>query len=97
MPALSKRESEGCVDLHPEDACRRDIANGQSLGITTPRGRARMKARLSDAVHRGSIRVGWCWGEVDPECNVNNLTDDDIRDPVTATPSKRSFICSIET
>jgi len=41
-------------------------------------------------------RIAWGWGEVDPEANVNILTDDDRRDPVTGTPSNRSFMCRIE-
>ncbi|MDZ7581874.1 MAG: molybdopterin-dependent oxidoreductase [Deltaproteobacteria bacterium] len=97
IPSLKKRESEGFVDVHPEDARRRNIAEGQWLDISSPRGSIRMRARISNAVHPGCIRIAWGWGEVDPECNVNNLTDDDRRDPVTGTPSNRSLMCRIET
>jgi anaerobic selenocysteine-containing dehydrogenase len=97
IPSLLAQEGEGYVDVHPDDARTRDIADGQTLKITTPRGQVRMKARISGAVHPGSIRVGWGWGDSDPEANVNNLTDDDRRDPVTGTPSARSFMCRIET
>lgn len=96
IPALMKGEKEGTVDLHPEDARKRNIAAGQWLTISSPRGHIRMKARISDAVHPGVARIAWGWGEVDPECNVNNLTDDDRRDPVTGTPSNRCFMCRIE-
>lgn len=97
IPSLKKRESEGFVDVHPEDARKRSIADGQVLRISTPRGYVLMKSRISQAVHPGCVRIAWGWGEVDPECNVNNLTDDDRRDPVTGTPSNRSFMCRIET
>jgi anaerobic selenocysteine-containing dehydrogenase len=97
IPSLIKRENEGTVDLHPEDARHRNIAAGQWLTVSSPRGQIRMKARISEAVHPGVVRIAWGWGEVDPECNVNNLTDDDRRDPVTGTPSNRSFMCRIET
>jgi anaerobic selenocysteine-containing dehydrogenase len=56
-----------------------------------------MKARISPVVHPGSIRIAWGWGEVNQELNVNNLTDDDKRDPVTGTPSNRTFMCRIQT
>jgi len=56
-----------------------------------------MKARISDLVHPGSVRLGWAWGETDPEAGVNNLTDDDRRDPVTGTPANRAFYCRILT
>jgi anaerobic selenocysteine-containing dehydrogenase len=96
VPSLLKQDPEGRVDLHPSDATARGIADGQWLTISNPRGRVRMRARISEAVHPGSIRLGWGWGEIDPAWNVNNLTDDDRRDPVTGTPSNRSFFCRIE-
>ena len=96
IPSLIKRESEGTADLHPEDARLRKIADGQWLTISTPRGQVRLKARISTAVHPGVVRLAWGWGEVDPELSLNNLTDDDRRDPVTGTPSNRCFMCRID-
>lgn len=96
IPSLRKRENEGFADVHPEDADRMNIADGQMITITTPRGRVRMKTRISDVVPPGAVRIAWGWGEVDVEANVNNLTDDDRRDPVTCTPSLRTFMCRIE-
>jgi len=96
IPSLVKGEPGGFVDLHPKDAHARNISAGQWLTLSSPRGHIRMKARISDAVHPGVVRIAWGWGEVDPEANVNNLTDDDRRDPVTGTPSSRSFMCRID-
>ena len=96
IPSLRMRESGGFADLHPKDADRMNIADGQMIAISTPRGRVRMKARISDVVPPGAVRIAWGWGEVDAEANVNNLTDDDRRDPVTCTPSARTFMCRIE-
>ncbi len=95
IPFLVKGD-EGFVDLHPEEARRRRITGGQWLTVATPRGRVRLKARISEVIHPGVVRLAWGWGEVDPEANVNNLTDDDRRDPVTGTPSNRSFMCRVE-
>ncbi len=96
IPSLRKQEQEGFIDFHPRDAAVRGIAEGQWVTASNPRGRVRMKARMSEEVHPGSIRIGWGWGELDPEANVNNLTDDDRRDPVTGTPANRGFFCRIE-
>jgi anaerobic selenocysteine-containing dehydrogenase len=95
IPALLAQEPEGLVDIHPRDAGDREIADGDLLQIETPRGRVRMKARISEVVHPGSVQIAWGWGEVDPAANLNNLTDDDRRNPVTGTPSSRSFMCRI--
>jgi anaerobic selenocysteine-containing dehydrogenase len=97
IQSLLKGDYHGSVDLNPEDARRRTIFPGQWLTITTPRGKVRLPARITESVHPGVVRLAWGWGEVDPEANVNNLTDDDRRDPVTGTPSSRTFMCKIET
>lgn len=97
IPSLTKGEKEASVDLHPKDAQKRNIVTGQWLSLSTPKGRIRMKARISDLVHQGVVRIAWGWGEIDPAFNINNLTDDNRRDPVTGTPSNRSFMCRIET
>ncbi len=96
IASLLKREPEGYADLHPEDARAMEIAAGDLVKIETPRGHIRIRARISDVVHPGSVRIGWCWGGSNPEMNLNNLTDDDARNPVTGTPSNRSFMCRIE-
>lgn len=96
IPSLRKRENEGFADLHPKDANRMQILEGQMITISTPRGRIRMKARISDVAPQGAVRIAWGWGEVDAEANINNLTGDDRRDPVTGTPSARTFMCRIQ-
>ncbi len=96
IPSLLSLEPEGFVDIHPEDAVQRNIVDRELLRIRTPRGEMRMKARISDKVHPGSIMIAWGWGEADKALGLNNLTDDEIRDPVTATPSNRSFMCRLE-
>lgn len=97
IPSLLRLEGEGYADLHPEEAKARNIQAGQWLTISSPRGRVRMQARISGVVRPGVVRLAWGWGEVNPEWNVNNLTDDHRRDPVTGTPSSRSFMCRIDT
>jgi len=96
IPFLLKKEPEGFVDIHPKDARRMRISNGDMIKINSPRGYIKMKARISDVVRQGSVRIAWGWGEVHSEFSLNNLTDDHRRDPVTGTPSNRSFMCEIE-
>jgi anaerobic selenocysteine-containing dehydrogenase len=97
IPSLLKGDVHETADLHPEEARRRSIVSGQLLTISTPRGQVRLPARITEAVHPGVVRIAWGWGDLNPDANVNNLTDDDRRDPVTGTPSSRSFMCRIET
>lgn len=95
IPSLKKREKEGFVDIHEADAVRLGVSEGELVSVETPKGRIVMKSRISDAVHEGSVRIAWGWGETARSQNLNDLTDDDIRDPVTASPSARSFMCRV--
>ena len=95
IPSLLKRE-QGCfIDIHPDDAREQGINEGSRVRIETPKGSVLMIARISKVVHPGSVRIGWGWGNLDSRLNLNNLTDDDKRDPVTGTPSSRSFMCRL--
>ncbi len=95
IPSLLAREPEPFVDMHQKDAEPRDIADGDLVRIETPNGRITMKARISTIVRPGSVRIAWGWGEFNPDFNLNNLTDDGPRDPVTSTPSNRCFVCNV--
>jgi len=95
VPSLLKHETECVVDIHPVDAQEKGVSDGDTVRVETPKGHIVMKARLSDVVRPGAIRIAWGWGEFSPDYNLNNLTDDDRRSEVTGTPSNRSFMCRI--
>ncbi|MHB8791330.1 MAG: molybdopterin-containing oxidoreductase family protein [Desulfobulbaceae bacterium] len=95
IPALSL-DRQGCVvDIHPDDAATYEISENDRVRVETPRGFIVMAAHLSEVVHQGSIRIAWGWGDLEPECSLNRLTDDARRNPVIGTPSGRSFMCRI--
>lgn len=95
IPALLKNE-EGCVvDIHPLDAAQQQIEDGDQLQISTPKGSIVMPARVSPVVHPGSIRIAWGWGDYKVDYNLNTLTDDEVRNPITGTPGQRSFMCRV--
>jgi len=95
IPYLLKREPEPFVDIHPEDAKARGISDGDVIMVETPNGRVKMKAKVSDIVHPGLVRIPWGWGEFSPDYNINSLTDDEGRDPITSTTSNRCFMCNV--
>jgi len=95
VPSLTRKEQECVIDIHPSDAHEKGISDGDTVKVETPRGHITMKAKVSDVVHPGSIRIAWGWGEFSHDYNLNNLTDDDRRNAITGTPGNRSFMCSI--
>lgn len=95
IPSLLDNESGCVVDIHPVDAEKMRVGNGDKVNIETPKGSIQMEAKISQIVHQGSIRIAWGWGDYNPDCNLNSLTDDDRRNPITGTPSQRSFMCRV--
>jgi anaerobic selenocysteine-containing dehydrogenase len=86
----------GCrVDIHPEDARRHHLTEGDRVRIESPKGAVEMTARISSKVRPGMLRLGWGWGDIDPAANLNSLTEDDRRSRVTGTSTSRSFMCRL--
>ncbi len=93
---LRNLEKEPFVDINTRDAEKLSLRTGDWVRISTPRGSIEMKARVSDVISEKVVRIAWGWGEVSDAWNLNSLTDDFERDPVTCTPSGRSFYCKLE-
>ncbi len=91
------RQQEPCptVDIHPEDAIPLDIGNDDRVEVTSPRGKITLAGRICQDIKPGTVRIAWGWGESEPTANLNDLTDDHRRNPITGTPSNRSFMCRI--
>lgn len=95
IPALLKAGTGAVIDIHPEDAAEQGFAEGDRVRIETPKGAIEMTARLSTTVRPGAVRLAWGWGDYDPQANLNTLTEDDRRGPVTGTSTSRSFMCRL--
>jgi len=95
IPRLLNQEPEPLADIDPQDAKRLKIEDGDKVKIETPKGRIVIKAKISNVVRPGLVRIAWGWGEFIPDCNLNELTDDKVRDSITGTPSNRCFMCNV--
>ena len=96
IPSLLQQEKDCVIDIHSEDARKYTLNEGDWVKVETPRGHIRMKARISDIIRPGVIRIAWGWGDHHPDYSLNRITDDDRRNPVIGTPSGRNFMCRIE-
>lgn len=95
IPSLLKNESGCVVEVHPSDAERIQIKNDDPVQIETPKGFIRMKARVSEVTRPGTVRIAWGWGDYRSDLNLNNLTDDERKNPIIGTPSQRTFMCRL--
>lgn len=100
IPGLLKMQPEPLVWLHPQDAASRDIKSGDAVFVVSPRGKVRYSARVTEDIVPGVIEAnmgGGSPGASQPwrECNVNELTDSDNRDPVSGFPVYKALLCDV--
>jgi formate dehydrogenase major subunit len=69
------------LEIHPEDARSRGIADGDAVTVTSAHGRARVTAHVTERVARGVVFLSFHF----PETGANDLTGD-VRDRVTGCP-----------
>ncbi len=100
IPGLLKMQPHPLVTLHPRDAAPRGIQTGDQVFVVTPRGRVRYTAWVSEDIVPGVIEANAGGGSPiasQPwrECNVNELTDPDNRDPISGFPVYKALLCDV--
>ncbi|MFC1866936.1 molybdopterin-dependent oxidoreductase [Thermodesulfobacteriota bacterium] len=96
IPALRKKEPEPLIRLCPEDAQRRGIVDGDLTAVRSPKGKITIKARVTDEVSPGVVIIDFGWGNPrDQGADVNLLTSDEERDPVSCATPNRRFRCQV--
>ncbi|MEM5330535.1 molybdopterin oxidoreductase family protein [Paraburkholderia sp. JHI2823] len=82
VESLRATEGEPHVDLHPADAARREIVDGDEVRVFNDRGSMRARARVTDRARRGLV-VGlsiW-WKKLAPDGrNANEVTSQALTD-----------------
>ncbi len=97
---LSEKHPEPDVIMHPDDAAPRGILDGDPVWVETPRGRVRLRARLSDYIVSGAVDAAMGGGgplgpEAWREANVNALTDLENYDPISGFPVYKTLLCQV--
>jgi anaerobic selenocysteine-containing dehydrogenase len=69
------------VEIHPEDAARRGIRNGERVVLSNGRGECALKAVVTDGVRRGVVvSPKGRWRRLSGGRNVNEMTSDGLAD-----------------
>ncbi|HUX24343.1 MAG TPA: molybdopterin oxidoreductase family protein [Burkholderiales bacterium] len=82
LPFALKEAGEPYLDIHPEDAAKRGIAEGDAVRIYNQRGAFVVKARVSDRVRRGVVAaLSVWWRKLSPDGrNANEVTSQALAD-----------------
>ena len=70
------------------------------MEVVTPRGRARFKAQVTEDIAAGAVEADANGGgPLGPaawrDCNVNELTDSENRDPISGFPVYKALLCDV--
>jgi ferredoxin-nitrate reductase len=83
---LLKRDPHPYVEIHPDDAARAGIQNGDLVSLQSRRGAIRLAARLSESVQPGLLFAPFHWGDLwGADQAVNYLTISAL-DPLSKQP-----------
>lgn len=86
--------------MHPDDAGRLGLADGQTVSVITQAGRETVELEVSDEARPGQVAMPHGFGlSYDGKvfgANVNRLTSAAHRDPLAATPLHRYVPCRVE-
>lgn len=90
-PWLREIYPEPWVDIHPEEAKKSDIEDGDLVIVETPRGSIKIKAHVTLGIHPKVVQVvpGW------EETSANILTDNTQCASGTGTTTLRGLLCRI--
>lgn len=88
-PHLDKEMQEAQTEIHPEDACGLDIADGDRVRISSRRGNVLALAKVTDRVGKGVIFMPFHFAE----SSANILTNAAL-DPVAKIPEYK--VCAVK-
>ncbi|MDP3803230.1 nitrate reductase [Brevundimonas sp.] len=85
-PRLSQHRREPLVEVHPDDAARLGLAEGDLATVTTARGRSVFRVSVTDAQRRGEAFVPIHWTDRTGSGGRTGLLPDASVDPVSGQP-----------
>jgi formate dehydrogenase alpha subunit len=86
---LDQEVPTGFVSIHPDDATKLGIKDGDMIKITSRRGEIKIQAKIFDEVEPGVVYVPMHFAE----CSANILTDTKL-DPVSKIPGYK--VCGVK-
>lgn len=94
LPYLRRTGAGPEVELHPDDAIRLGVLTGDAVRVASRVGAVEAPAAVvgADDILPGVIQVTHGWREA----NINQITPDDVFDPVSGFPAVKEIPVSVE-
>lgn len=78
------------AEIHPDDAASRNIAEGESIQVSSARGRVTVQARLSKNLTPGVVFMPFHWGDMYAPGNAANQLTNDVFDSISKEPEYKA-------
>ncbi len=92
---LNKLNPGPFIEIHPEDAARLGICDGDRVEIASRRGRALLPAVVTDRVQPGNCFAPFHWNDIFGEyLSINAVTSDAV-DPISRQPEYKACAISL--
>lgn len=95
ISVLLKQEPKPFVEIHPDDAARVGVTDGEMVAVISRRGRATATCRITSAIRPGTCFVPFHWGSLWGEAVVNQATIE-AYDPISKQPELKYCAVRIE-
>ena len=108
LPSLRRREPDPVVEIHPETAAARAIADGDWVRLATPEGAVRARAAFSRNLDPRVVSATHGWWQACSAldlpgydatgaggANVNAVIGNRDTDPISGSVPHRSYLCEI--
>jgi anaerobic selenocysteine-containing dehydrogenase len=92
LPWTRSLRPDAAVDLNPADARHYDIANGDTVELSTPKGSIQVKANVTELAKEGVAHMYHDY----PEADANSLLPGDYLDPISGFPGYKSSLCAVK-
>ncbi|MDD3653950.1 MAG: molybdopterin-dependent oxidoreductase [Desulfotomaculaceae bacterium] len=91
VPGLRALMPEPAAMINPVTARKYDIIDGEMMGVETPRGKIKIRAKVTEDIRPGAVSIPHGWAQA----NVNLLLDSKVRDKVSGYITMRGNACRL--
>jgi anaerobic selenocysteine-containing dehydrogenase len=108
LPSLRKLIPDPFVEVHPETARNRDIADGEWVSVETPEGKIKVKAKVTEEIAQNTVCIQHGWWQSCPElglpgydpfssegANANLLFSTQHVDRITGSVPYKAYLCQV--
>jgi assimilatory nitrate reductase catalytic subunit len=95
-PRLSQHRCEPLLEIHPEDAVKRQVIDGGLARVRTAQGESLFRVAVSDAQRKGEVFAPMHWTDQHSSAGRMNLLPGQTVDPVSGQPAFKNSAAEVE-